>query len=236
MFNDIHTYLGDVRTLFVEEKDYGMSPECKAMRGVFEGGHHKGDQEKSVPDATVTPGSKAMRNVFEKDEVDAKKTFDARSTSEPVTPGPKAMRNMFEEDENPSTPQKYDSTKEEGYLEKIFLESQTGSSKISTPVKELFSTPAREAKFSDFCDSALKKKDETRMKIENMISPGPTAMKQTFKEEESLESPKLEGTVMRACFQVMVKKFENNIFFHFESLILVSSRNTFLFQETLKND
>ena len=207
-----------------------MSPECKAMRGLFENGHHKGDQEKSVPDATVTPGSKAMRNVFEKDEVDAKKDFDARSTSEPVTPGRKAMRNMFEEDENPSTPQKHDSTKEEGYLEKIFLESQNGSSKISTPVKELFSTPAREAKFSDFCDSALKKKDETRMKIENMISPGPTAMKQTFKEEESLESPKLEGTVMRACFQVMVKKFKNNIFFfHFESLILVSSRNTFLF-------
>merc|ERR1719419_2000078 len=81
--------LGDVRTLFVEEKDSGMSPECKAMRGLFENGHHKGDQEKSVPDATVTPGSKAMRNVFEKDEVDAKKDFDARSTSEPVTPGQK---------------------------------------------------------------------------------------------------------------------------------------------------
>ena len=93
-------------------------------------------------------------------------------------------------------------TAEDKRLEKIFLKSQTDSSKIASPIKQLFTTPAREAKFSDFCDSALKKKDETRMITENMVSPGPTAMKQTFKEEESLESPKLEGTVMRNCFQV----------------------------------
>ena len=70
------------------------------MRNVFEGEVEKSAKESTVPDATVTPGPKAMfakcvrqmRAMFDKDAVEAKKAFDARDTSNPLTPDPKVWK------------------------------------------------------------------------------------------------------------------------------------------------
>ena len=111
--------------------------------------------------------------MFESSEIEAKKVFDARDTSAPLTPGQTAMKNLFT----------------------IEAEKMNETVRITTPVKALFATPARETRFSDFCDSAFKK-DETKPKLEGLVSPGPAAMKHTFHQD----SPMVESDPSKNCF------------------------------------
>ena len=116
--------------------------------------------------------------MFESKEIAAKKVFDSRDTSEPVTPGQTAMKTLFTEEQT-----KMDETVQ-----------------ITTPVKALFATPARESRFTDFCDSAFKK-NESQPKLVGLVSPGPTAMKNTFKEAESNSTENIDPEAIQSCFE-----------------------------------
>jgi hypothetical protein len=66
-----------------------QTPDGKAMRAVFDNELEKKEKETLVKNQVVTPGPKAMKSVFEPEEVHQQKVFDGRLTSELSTPDSK---------------------------------------------------------------------------------------------------------------------------------------------------
>ena len=97
------------------ETSVPVTPGQTAMKGMF---------EQPVEKSSATPhNAKAFKGMFEAEEIEAKKVFDARDTSVPVTPGPTAMR-LFDQPKETGMP-----TPASGTIKKLFE-----SSEINCPV------------------------------------------------------------------------------------------------------
>jgi hypothetical protein len=69
------------------------TPDGKTMRAFFEDELEKKEKEVNIPQGVVTPGVKAMKSIFDPEEVQNQKEFDGRNTFCPKTPDIKVILN-----------------------------------------------------------------------------------------------------------------------------------------------